>query len=251
MGAPEAPLGRPDFDTRVTGIASLGEPLRRALYRYVVAQPDAVSRDEAAAGVDVARHTAKFHLDKLVADGLLSVEFRRPPGRTGPGAGRPAKLYRRAAGEVGVSLPERRYDLAGRLLAQAVSEATAAGVAVAGALRRVAQETGRAMGQEARRDLGHRPSQAALTAAGCAALADVGYEPRLEGGEVALANCPFHALAAEYTELVCTMNHDLLEGVVDGLGHPGLEARLEPAPDMCCVRLRKRARGRAGERSKR
>ena len=245
MGDPHAPPGRPDFDSRVAGIASLGEPLRRALYRYVVAQPDAVSRDEAATGVGLPRHTAKFHLDKLVVDGLLMVEFRRPPGRAGPGAGRPAKLYRRAAQEMEVSLPERRYDLAGRLLAQAVSEATAVGIPVSDVVRRVARETGRTMGQEARRRLGPRPGQSALTDSGCAALGEVGYEPRMEGNEVVLANCPFHALAAEYTELVCTMNHELLQGMVDGLGHTGLEARLEPAPGMCCVRLRKPARGGA------
>jgi predicted ArsR family transcriptional regulator len=251
MDPSEAPPGRADFDARVTGIASLGEPARRALYRFVVAQPAPVSRDDAAAGVGVARHNAKFHLDKLVDDGLLEVEFRRPPGRGGPGAGRPAKLYRRAALEVEVSLPERRYDLAGRLLARAVRDATEAGVPVAEALRRAAQETGRGIGAGARRDLGSRPSQASLTAAACEALAEVGYEPRLEGGEVALANCPFHALAADYTELVCTMNRDLLGGVVEGLGHPGLEARLEPAPGMCCVRLRRPARTNNGARARR
>ncbi|MGH9282800.1 MAG: helix-turn-helix domain-containing protein, partial [Acidimicrobiales bacterium] len=240
MGAGEAPAGRAGFDERVAGIASLGEPVRRALYRYVVAQPSAVSRDEASEGVGVARHTAKFHLDKLVDDGLLEVEFRRPPGRGGPGAGRPAKLYRRAAREVEVSLPERRYDLAGRLLARAVHDAAEEEIEVAEALRRAAQETGRALGREARRDLGARPGQRSLTAAGCRALAEVGYEPRMEGGDVSLANCPFHALAADYPELVCTMNRELLDGLLDGLGHAGLDACLEPAPGMCCVKLRRR-----------
>ncbi|MGH9177920.1 MAG: helix-turn-helix transcriptional regulator [Acidimicrobiales bacterium] len=249
MGSTEAPPpGRADFDTRVEGIASLGEPVRRALYRYVVARASPVSRDEACAGVGVARHTAKFHLDKLVDDGLLEVEFRRPPGRGGPGAGRPAKLYRRAAAEVEVSLPERRYDLAGRVLARAVHDAGRQRIEVAEALRQAAQETGRALGREARRCLGARPGQKALTAAGCRALAEVGYEPRLEGGEVSLANCPFHALAADYTELVCTMNRNLLEGVLDGLGHTGLTARLEPEAGMCCVKLRRRSKPGSGGR---
>lgn len=235
------------FDDRVEGIASLGEPMRRALYRYVVAQPEPVSRDDASTGVGVARHTAKFHLDKLVDDGLLEVEFRRPAGRGGPGAGRPAKLYRRAAREVTVSLPERRYELIGRLLAQAATDAGQLGIPMADALHLAAHNAGKALGLAARHELGPRPSQRALTAAGCAALEDAGYEPRLEGGDVRLANCPFHALAADYTDLVCTMNLDLLGGLVEGLGHPGLDPRLEPAPGMCCVRLR--ARGRSGKRA--
>src|SRR5665213_1103563 len=100
-----------DFDLQVSSVAALGEPVRRALYRYVVEQGKPVSRDEAAAGVGVARHVAKFHLDRLEEDGLLEAEFSRPPGRrAGPGAGRPSKLYRRSSHELSVSLPERQYD---------------------------------------------------------------------------------------------------------------------------------------------
>lgn len=249
MASADPPSGRADFDTRVEGIASLGEPVRRALYRFVVGRPTAVSRDEASQGVGVPRHTAKFHLDKLVDDGLLQVEFRRPPGRSGPGAGRPAKLYRRSAAEVQVSLPERRYDLAGRLLARAVTAATTERIPVAEAVRGVARETGRSLGREARGALGLRPNRAALTAAACSVLAEVGYEPRVEEGAIGLANCPFHALAADFTELVCTMNRDLLDGLLDGLAHTGMEARLEPEPGMCCVRLRAvRPRNATGRR---
>lgn len=238
------PLRREGFDRRVSGIASLGVPVRRALYRYVVAQASPVSRDQAAEGIGVVRHVAKFHLDKLVDDGLLEVEFRRPPGRSGPGAGRPTKLYRRSSRQVEVSLPERRYDLAGRLLAQAVTDAACDGIPVSDALERAARDAGTALGREARGRVGSRPSRAALTALSCELLDELGYEPRTEAGGVNLANCPFHALAADYTELVCTMNRQLLAGVLDGLGHRGLDACLEPAPGMCCVRLRKRRPGR-------
>ncbi|MGH9149876.1 MAG: helix-turn-helix transcriptional regulator [Acidimicrobiales bacterium] len=227
-------------------MAALGDPVRRALYRYVVAQPSPVSRDQAAEGVGVARHVAKFHLDKLANDGLLEVELRRPPGRGGPGAGRPAKLYRRSSREVEVSLPDRRYDLAGRLLAQAISDASRDGILVADALSRAARGAGRALGLEARGRVGSRPSGKALTTATCEILTELGYEPRPGTGGVSLANCPFHALAAEYTDLVCSMNWDLLAGLLDGLGHRGLEACLGPTPGMCCVRLRKRPPKRAG-----
>lgn len=247
MTAHEPELQREAFDSRVEGIATLGEPVRRALYRYVVGQPSPVSRDEAGEGVGVARHVAKFHLDKLVDDGLLEVEFRRPPGRGGPGAGRPAKLYRRSSREVEVSLPDRRYDLAGRLLARAITDAGSDGTPVVEALSRSARDAGSALGQEARTRVGRRPSRKALTTAACEVLAELGYEPRSEGGEISLANCPFHALAADYIELVCSMNRDLLTGVLAGLGHEGLDARLEPVPGMCCVRLRKNAPMRPGQ----
>lgn len=246
MSAQEPNLRRDDFDTRVEGVAALGEPVRRALYRYVVAQPEPVSRDEAGEGVGVARHTAKFHLDKLVEEGLLEVEFRRPPGRGGPGAGRPAKLYRRASRELEVSLPERRYDLAGWLFARAITEAGRDGIPVTDALSRSARDAGSALGQEARTRVGRRPSRKALTAATCDLLAELGYEPRIEGEGVSLANCPFHALATDYVELVCSMNRELLTGVLVGLGHAGLDACLEPAPGMCCVRLRKHHPQRPG-----
>lgn len=246
MSAQEPNLRRDDFDARVEGVAALGEPVRRALYRYVVAQPAPVSRDEAGEGIGVARHTAKFHLDKLVDEGLLEVEFRRPPGRGGPGAGRPAKLYRRSSRDVEVSLPERRYDLAGRLLARAITDAEREAIPVSEALSRSARDAGSALGHEARTRVGRRPSRKALTAATCQLLADLGYEPRTEGEGVSLANCPFHALAADYAELVCSMNRELLTGVLVGLGHAGLDACLEPAPGMCCVRLRKHQPQREG-----
>src|SRR4051794_35344309 len=95
------------FAADVASVAALGEPVRRDLYRYVVTQHDPVSREAAAAATGVAHHVAKFNLDRLVAEGLLDVEYSRPPGRGGPGAGRPAKLYRRAARDISVSLPER------------------------------------------------------------------------------------------------------------------------------------------------
>src|SRR4051794_14175030 len=102
------------------GIGALADPARRELYRFVAAAAGPVSRDQAAAGLGLPRHSVKFHLDKLVEEGLLETEYRRVSGRRGPGAGRPAKLYRRSARQLEVSLPERHYDLAGRILAGAI-----------------------------------------------------------------------------------------------------------------------------------
>ena len=214
----EAP--RPD----VSAVAALDEPTRRRLYDHVVRQPGPVSRDEAAAALGLARQTAAFHLDRLADESLLDVVYERRSGRTGPGAGRPAKLYKRSAREVTVSLPERHYELAGRLLAQAVEESDATGEPVRAVLHRKATELGEQLG--------------AQEATGVTDLLERhGFEPRRDGEAIVLGNCPFHVLAREHTETVCGMNLYLLRGVLKVLGESGLEACLAPAPGRCCVRL--------------
>ncbi len=227
-----------DFAAQVIGVGALAEPARRALYEFVVAQHDAVSRDEAAEGCGVPRHSAKFHLDRLVEVGLLEVEFRRLSGRTGPGAGRPAKLYRRAAGSVSVSLPERRYDLAGHVLADAVERSMREGVALGEAVQEAAVSRGRDLVRSMQADGGVEPGTEPERIA--CVLASHGYEPRACEGELVLENCPFDALARDHTELVCGMNLALVEGVVDELGCTTLEAVLAPDRNRCCVRTRRR-----------
>jgi predicted ArsR family transcriptional regulator len=225
-----------DLADQATGIAALAEPVRRELYEYVVAQQDAVGREQAAAGVGVAVHTAKFHLDRLVHDGLLDVEFRRLSGRTGPGAGRPAKLYRRSDTEWSVSLPARRYDLVGHILASGVERAANEGLDVDTAVDRSALTEGRRVGGGAKGSSEGPDDWAPLAET----LADQGYEPRVENDEVLLANCPFDALAREHTQLVCRLNRSFVQGVADGLGCEDVEARLEPEPGLCCVKTRRR-----------
>jgi predicted ArsR family transcriptional regulator len=226
-----------DLEERISGVASLAEPQRRALYRFVITRGEAVSKDDAAAALGLARSVAAFHLDRLVADGLLAAEFRRLSGRQGPGAGRPAKLYRRAEGELSVSLPARQYELAARLLAAAVREATRTGTPVDQALTRIATERGRELGERARDAAGTRSSRRVRLDAALAVLDEQGYEPHIDGSEILLANCPFHALVDEQRDLVCGMNHDLLGGMAATAGVDGLTARLEPADGRCCVRL--------------
>jgi predicted ArsR family transcriptional regulator len=223
-----------DFATRVAGVAALAEPVRRELYLFVAGQSDPVSRDQAAAGVGVARHTAKFHLDKLVADGLLATEFRRLSGRRGPGAGRPAKLYRRADGEVSVSLPERRYDLAGVLLAQAIENSVHDGSHVLDALNDAAANFGATLAEPSRPAGGPTAGRHAPRDAACQVLAESGYEPQLVEDTILLRNCPFHALAEQHSELVCGMNLALVQAVTERLGG-NLTPRLDPGDSRCCV----------------
>jgi predicted ArsR family transcriptional regulator len=225
-----------DFASRVSRLAALAEPARRALYRFVASQSEPVSRDRASEGVGLPRHTAKFHLDRLVEEGLLVTEFRRLTGRTGPGAGRPTKLYRRAPQSVSVSVPERRYDLAGDLMARAIEESATLGTDVSHALNRTAAEYGATLATGVADAAGADATEATRLDGLCASLEALGYEPRLDGDVVTLANCPFHALAREHTELVCGMNLALLTGMAER-AWPEVTATLDPAADRCCVTL--------------
>ncbi|WP_184765321.1 helix-turn-helix transcriptional regulator [Streptomyces griseoloalbus] len=212
-------------DKDISAIAALDEPTRRRLYEYVVGRRHPVGRDEAAEALGLARQTAAFHLDRLAAQNLLDVLHVRRSGRTGPGAGRPAKLYRRSAAQIAVSLPDRRYELAGRLLAQAVEESDATGEPVREVLHRRARELGGRLGEE-----GEEKDLPRL-------LERYGFEPRRDGESVVLGNCPFHTLARAHTRTVCGMNLHLMRGMLEGLHESGLEARLAPEPGRCCVRL--------------
>jgi predicted ArsR family transcriptional regulator len=223
-----------DREATLSAVAALAEPTRRRLYDSVVRSPAPLSRDEVAAATGVPRATAAFHLDRLVAEGLLTVTFERRTGRTGPGAGRPAKLYSRADGTIAVSVPERRYDLAGHLLATAMDRADEAGVSPRVVLAQEAYRQGRDLGADAWSiaDAGEDGADVVLDV-----LEGEGFEPCRTDDQLTLVNCPFHALAREHRELVCGMNLRLLEGVLDGVGDTGLAARLEPVPGNCCVRI--------------
>lgn len=226
-------------DERIAAVASLEQPLRRRLYALLADRDEWTTRDEAAAALNVARSVVAFHLDKLADAGVVEVGFERTSGRTGPGAGRPSKQYRLAADELSASMPDRHYDLAGQILADAVANSTASGAPVDECLQQAARERGRSMGLEVRAACGD--ADPTVDTQILAPLSRRGYEPsRLDDGEIALSNCPFHRLAEDHRSLVCRMNLDLLSGLVDALSPElSLHAELAPEPGFCCVRLRK------------
>jgi predicted ArsR family transcriptional regulator len=223
--------GRDSLERDAAGIGALADPVRRQLYQFVCAQPGPVSREQAAEALGIPHHQAKFHLDRLTAEGLLECDYARLTGRSGPGAGRTSKLYRRARRDIAVSLPQREYELAGRLMAQAIAQSAITGQPVVEVLNQVAHDYGQMIGATKR-----PPADAAaaleLTVR---ALRRYGYQPHVADGEVELANCPFHVLAQEQTELACHMNHALITGVAEALAPHGPDVRLYPGPDRCCV----------------
>jgi len=211
--------------TDLASLSSLDDPVRRRLYEVVRERAEPVGRDEAAAAAGVGRALAVYHLDKLVEAGLLTASYQRPPGRSGPGAGRPAKLYMRSDREFAVTVPPREYELAARLLVQAV-EADPSG-------------RSRVVLLEAARRLGAELAGAAGAAGDLeGALAGHGYEPSRGGdGVIRLRNCPFHQLAEQHHDVVCGMNLGLIEGILAGLGAAGLRPVLDPQPGHCCVAI--------------
>ena len=218
----------------VASIGSLGDPTRRVLYEFVTRQAEPTGRDEAAAAAGVGRTLAAYHLDRMVEDGLLEVSFARRTGRSGPGAGRPAKLYRRAAREFNITLPPRDYELAARILADAV-ETEPTGRAKA-ALQETAESFGREVAAEVERRTRGR-SETHRLAVLEQVLAERGYEPfRDDDGVVRLRNCPFDRLADTHRQMVCGMNLALL-GQAAASQKGTVKAVLDPRPDMCCVAL--------------
>lgn len=212
----------------------LADPVRRRLYQLVLDRPEAMSRDEAATAAGIGRPLAAHHLDRLVTAGLLAAEYRRRTGRSGPGAGRPAKFYRPSGRELRASLPERRYEVAADLFASALEAGAGAEPAVA--LESAARNRGQELGDEARRRSPSR-SRARRRAALADVLRDAGYAPFERDGELRMLNCPFHELAQRHRVVTCGMNLALLRGIMAGAGLPEEDARLDQQPGLCCVAI--------------
>jgi predicted ArsR family transcriptional regulator len=208
-----------DDDLQALGL--LQDPVRRSLYDAVAAGGGEVGRTEAAQAAGVSRTLAGHHLDKLVEAGLLESGFR-PQERKGPGSGRPAKVYRRAAGERSVSLPPRDYVSLASVLAEVVDELGAEERAERAARRAGRRLAGRHGGESVESVLRGR-----------------GYEPYSDGEALRMRNCPFHVLSHEQPLLVCSMNLALCQGLLEGLGDDPGRVRLDPRPGECCVALSK------------
>lgn len=199
-------------------LASLADRVRRQAYRVVADGNGPVGRDEVAEALGVGRTLAAFHLDKLVAAGLLETSFARRSGKTGPGAGRPAKLYHLAKEEHLVSVPPRAYRTAAELLAEALEEAGAENV-----LNKVARR--------------HGVRTAGAGGEVTEVLSGHGYAPVTDGpGRIVLRNCPFHRLAEQFPPVICGMNLAMVDGLLCGAGLDGdWSARMDAAPGRCCV----------------
>lgn len=180
---------------RLDGIGA--SELRSALL-FVRGSPSPVTADDAAAALGVHRSVARSRLERLLRAGLLEASFERRSGRTGPGAGRPAKLYSAAPEPDALEFPPRRLPaLVGRLLDEVPADGREE------ALQRAGEDFGRELAREA----GMKP--AASLAAGlervCAAVRSLGFQAALDRieGDTAVINtptCPLRPLVAESPE---------------------------------------------------
>ena len=211
-------------------LAALVDPVRRSLYDYVRQVRRPVTREEAAQAVDISRSLAAFHLDKLVEVGILHARYESPPEQP-RGRGRTPKVYEASGEGLEFTLPPRRYELVATILADAIAENP--GDAYAAACRQAAA-LGRALGASARDARRGVDDPGAL-------LTELGYEPRADEAEIVLDNCPFHALAARHTALICGNNVEFVDGLLAGLGCDRLRCELRARPGGCCVRILARA----------
>jgi predicted ArsR family transcriptional regulator len=219
-------------------LAVLCEPRRREVYEYVASEGRPLSRDDVSAALGMGRSLAAFHLEKLAAAGFLDYTFERPAeAGPGPAVGRRSKYYSVGQGEIELSLPPRRYDIAGGILARAVA-ASRNGSDPVTAARRVARADGRLFGEQFA-DPG-RTSPRKTIAAAKRALTHFGYGPAIDHGQIRLSNCPFQTLSEAEPDVVCGLNESFVRGLLEGIqGDPAVvAARHNRERTECCVLVR-------------
>lgn len=209
-------------------VSALRDLTRRDILMRFYADPKPVTAEDVARSAGIHRSVAFDHLERLVGLGYLDTELRRGL------VGKPAKLYRLAAGPVLISHPQRRFDGLARELAAALDSLGIAGF-------EAARRAGRAYGKE----LGASHSDELAEALGH--IESLGADYEVEGnGEVVARNCVF--LEACVNEgVVCEFHAGMLEGVLQA---SGLDREVTPAgrwgPFGCRYRTAVRARS-AGE----
>lgn len=173
-------------------LSAIGDPELRATLVHARSQSRPVTADEVAAALDVHRNVARSRLERLAAAGLLVAGYERRTGRSGPGAGRPAKTYAVPPELVAIEFPARRYEsLLGHLL-DALPER---------GRRARLREVGVAFGTELAAAAKLRPSASLRTGFErvCAAVGRLGYQASVEevserGAVLATPTCPLRPL---------------------------------------------------------
>jgi predicted ArsR family transcriptional regulator len=236
------PVTRPDDEVEIQRlVAALGDGTRRRVFFTVREACGLVGKDEVAEGVGITRRLAGFHLDKLVEQGFLRAEFQRRSGRSGPGAGRPAKFYSLAAPEEDKRLLEKHYDMLAELLLRAMNDRS--GEDPQEVLERVGYEFGRELGV-AERAAGRSPSYSSTTEA---VMGVVGVLTRYgfgatagTDGEFTARACPFEEMAKVDPKRVCGLDRAIWRGVLSAFNPDatlaGATARAE-GDEACAARI--------------
>jgi predicted ArsR family transcriptional regulator len=203
------------FEQQIAELAgTLGDATRRGIYITVRESPEPVTASQIAELFDIHANVARHHLDRLVADEYLQVTRKRPSGRTGPGAGRPAKHYEPTRKNVSVQFPARRYDLLAELLLRVIERIAPDNAA------EIADEIGREYGRELATEIGFPEDSGYDTAAiaVASALMGVGFEVEARPGDHELITrfCPFGESAKNHPAIVCQLDQGLVSGLLEG-----------------------------------
>jgi predicted ArsR family transcriptional regulator len=176
-------------------LAAAGDPELRRVLTYARGRRGPFTAAEAAAELDVHRNVARSRLDRLVEAGFLAVALERRGGRRGPGAGRPAKVYRVAPELEGVEFPDRRFA---DLITLLVKRVPARGRQTA--LREAGEDFGRKLAVAA----GLKPSRHVATGLDrvCDALGSLGFQASVvslagDRAELASPTCPLRPLVVK------------------------------------------------------
>lgn len=210
--------------------SSLGDPTRRGIYITVREAPEPATASQIADLFSIHPNVARHHLDRLAEDGYLEVTRRRPDGKSGPGAGRPAKCYTATTKEIDLHFPARRYDLLSELLVRVIERIDP------GNLADIAADIGREYGSEIASEIG-APSESGFdTAVNAVALAMTGMgfatDSDADTRRLLTSHCPFADTAIKHPEVVCSLDRGIVSGLMEGLSpdwrpvqvvsHPGL-----------------------------
>lgn len=234
---PKAERGREPWDDSLDTVAVLGDGVRRRVYAFARAATTPVTREDTAQSVSITRKLAAFHLDRLVDAGLLT---SRPADRAEHRrVGRTPKIYQPSDTEIRVGIPPRHHDLLAEILVDSLAPSAFMGSVIEAAVR-VASERGRADGRSVH-GTGLPPSAEDDVGRAVHVLRDRGYEPmRIDENLVRLRNCVFAPTASRSPELVCTLHHAYISGLLTGLGTTDATAVLAPTPGACCVEVQRR-----------
>ncbi len=229
-------------DERISALAALDEPLRRRVYRYVTAQGSPVGRDEAAAA------------------GRSAWPARSPPSTSTSWPRWGCSTWSTAAPPVGqvrerAGRPSSTAEHRERCRSASPSDTTTSSAAcwrTPSSWRPTSPST---------RPKQHGPRPAST--AGCSVEAWLRAQPSMRrpasmawpGPYGARATSPRSTITRSSSRtapstpsprsnaiLVCGMNLELVEGLIEGMELPRVEARLDPVPGRCCVRVDERTR---------
>lgn len=197
--------------------STLGDPTRRSIYLAVRESADPVTAAQIAAQFSIHANVARHHLDRLADEGYLEITHRRPHGKNGPGAGRPAKCYTSTEKEIELQFPARRYDLLADLLIRVVQRLEPVRAS------EIAAEVGREYGVELASTL-DLPEAAGFDLALATvqqAMVDVGFavDTNTNNRQLLMSHCPFGRTAFDHPEVVCSLDRGIVNGLMEALHH--------------------------------